>query len=142
MNEFLMCDCQIACKQIFEDYQSLGFLEGSSCFYSILQIPAFTKFCDDVAVVNSRENIMASDDVRMFQLLKCLNLEPELILECRIGFFIPEIDNFDGDSFFRVFVDALKNILLAIEVDMVTESIRIILYFFTQLISMFPMHNK
>lgn len=85
---------------------------------------------------------MASNDVRVFKLLKGLNLEPELILESRIGFLIPEIDNFDGDSFFAVFVDAFKNILLAIEIDMVTETIRIILYFFTQLISMFSMHNK
>lgn len=137
-----MCHGEISSNEIFERHQSLRLSEGSSGFYSVFEIAAFTKLSDDIAIVDSWKNIETSYNIRMFQLFKCIDFNGKLIFECVIKLFFAQIDDLDGYLFFSELVDALEDIALFSQIDLVAESIGVVLYLFAQLVFLLSIHNN
>lgn len=58
----------------------------------------------------------------------------------RICVFIPDIYNFDGNSFLGGFVNTSENIAAFGEVEMIVKPVGVVLYFFPELVAELSVH--
>ena len=58
----------------------------------------------------------------------------------RICVFIPDIYNFDGNSFFGGLVNASENIAAFGEIEVIVKPVGVVLYFFPELVAELSVH--
>ena len=114
-----MGDLHIPNKQIFQEGEDLVLGECSSELGAVLEVAAFAELGDDVAVVDGGVDVKAADDIEVCQFFDGLYFEGEVFSDKRIGVFIPDIYNFDGNSFFGGLVDASKYVAAFGEVEVI-----------------------
>jgi len=78
----------------------------------------------------------------MFELFQSINFDGKLVFEGRITLFIPKVNDLDGYFLLGKFINAFENVALFGEVQVIIEPIRIVLYFFPQLVSVLAIHNN
>ena len=57
-----------------------------------------------------------------------------------VGLFVAQVDNLDGYLFFGELVEALEGVALAREVQLVAETVRVVLNLLAQLVASLPLH--
>ena len=116
------------------------FLEWSSIFDSVEKISSFAELCDDVAIVDSGVYIKAFDDIDVAYLLESLYFEWEVLFDEWIGLSISDIYDFDGYFVLVGLVDSSEDVASFGEIEVVVQSIGVVLYLFSELVSELSVH--
>jgi hypothetical protein len=126
MDILLFSQIQKAVDDVPEDSDSLRLLEMPTVTDFVLKVPFVTEFGNDVTVVHRTVDIVTMDDVRVLQFLQSLRFEVQYLFR-KIRLSIPQIDYRYDHPILRLFVNALKNVALHVQVQVVVQPVRILL---------------
>lgn len=134
MHVFLLREVEESSEDALEDYLSLGLLEWSSGGDAILEVALIAEFGDDVAVIDSAVDIEAVDEVGMLEFFEDLNFYVELFLH-KLWLFVAQVDHLYGHLLLGVLVEALEGAAPVGEVEMVVETVGVVLDLLAQLVA-------
>lgn len=134
MYEFLLGQIAISIDDISEKGNGFCFFKASTISKFIFEISLITEFSNYVTVIDSTEYIVALDDIRMFQFLKCFRLYVQYVLR-KIMLSITQINHSDDDFILILLVDSSEDVPFDIKIQVVVKPIGVIFYFFSHIVS-------